>query len=201
MATSEVEVGNLALVKIGAEPIIAFTDESKAAKALTRIFAVTRDDELRRRNWHFAKARVSLPALSAAPAFGYTYAYQLPTDCLRVRSVGEYSQADDRAPYRTGMDRALYAVEGREILTDLSAPLKVRYTRRVEDVALFDASFVDVLASRLAKEIALHITGLPSVQQAADTGYQQSVRQAVSANAIERPPEAYPEDGWLLERL
>jgi hypothetical protein len=49
-----------------------------------------RKAELRKRHWSFAIKRAALPALADAPTWGFGYAYQLPTDYLRLMQVGEF---------------------------------------------------------------------------------------------------------------
>jgi hypothetical protein len=200
MATSTTDIANLALTKLGASPILALSDPGKAARTINGIFDAVRDAELRERPWKFAMARAELPALSDPPAFGYQRQFPLPADCLRLVQVGEGFGAFGLADYQ-GPDNAPYQVDGGVILTDLPAPLKVRYVKRVTDVSRYDAGFTQALACRLAAEAAESLTQSPQKRQLAMSEYQERIRAARRANAIEQAPETLADDSWVVGRL
>ena len=198
---NDVLIANLALTKLGEARIISFGDDTKSSRAVLAVYDVLRDAELRRRKWRFSLKRAQLPALAVAPEFGYAYAYQLPHDCLSILSVGDIAPGVDLSDYRTGLDTELYSVEGRTILTDLPAPLKLRYKARITDPTQFDVAFVQAFASRLAYELAEELTQSASKKQQAAEDYRQTLREAVAANAIEVAPTPIPDDAWLLSRI
>ena len=199
---SNVEIANLALTKLGAERIVSFDDPSKEARALTAIYDLVRDDELRRHRWNFAFKRASLAALPDAPEWGYTLQYELPSDCLRVDQVGEYfeSYLAPGIEYRGGPDMP-YQIEGRRILTDIAAPLVIRYIYRVTDSGQFDASFVEALACRLAAQLAEDLSQSTGKGEQARKDYQSAIAWARRVSAIEKPPEDPPDNAWLMARL
>jgi len=169
-------------------------------RAIAAVYDLIRDAELRRRKWRFSLRRTQLPALAAAPEFNYGYAYQLPADCLSILSVGDIAPGVDLSDYRTNIDADLYSVEGRTVLTDLPAPLKLRYKARITDATQFDAAFVQAFASRVAYEIAEDLTQSATKRQAAAEDYRAAIREAVAANAIEVAPTPIPDDAWVLAR-
>lgn len=197
---SDTEIGNLALAKLGVARVQAFTDDSKAARALTVQYAARRDEELRAHLWNFAMKRAELSADVAAPAFGFAKAYTLPGDCLRLVEVGPYNMVTQLADYRTGGD-APFSVEGGKILCDLSAPLRVRYVAQVTSVSAYDPSFVEALACRLAAELAEELTGSESKQTLMWQRYKLAVKEARRLDAIENPADVNPDDSWVLGRL
>jgi hypothetical protein len=198
---SNVQIANSALTKIGAARITALTDNVKAAREVNAIFELRRDYLLRTHNWSFAMTRASLPALSEAPAWGYTTLYQLPTDCLRVVQVNDMWVVPGLADYTSGPDSEPYKITGRRIETDIGAPLKLRYIKRVTDPAQFDAAFVEVFASDLADQVCEALTQSNTKREATRAVLRQSLLEAVRSNAIELPPEAIPDDSWILSRL
>lgn len=197
---SQVEIANRALTKVGEARILALTDDVEAARTITSVWGVLRDAELRVRNWNFSITRSSLPALLAAPEFGYEYQYQLPANCIRVVQVDEYFPPPSLSDYR-GSSEAIWQIEGGKILTDLTAPLKVRYIARIEDTGLWDALFTEVFACRLAVEICERLTQSGGKRELAWKEYEAAVRDAVRSDAVENPPEPLPDDAWLLSRL
>lgn len=197
---SQVEICNRALSKLGARRINAITDDVKEARELNAAWDMVRDAELRRNAWNFAVTRATLPALVTTPAWGFTREFQLPADLLRLVQVGEHYYVSNLTDYRTTMD-VPFQVEGRKILTNLDAPLKIRYVRRVEDTQQWDAQFVEVFASRLAYETCEAITQSNTKKEIAWNDYRAALREARLVDAIENPPEPMPDDSWMLSRL
>lgn len=198
---SNVQIANSALTKIGSSRITSLTDNVKAAREINAIFELRRDYLLRTHNWSFAMERTTLPALDDAPAWGYTYLYQLPTDCLRVVQVNDIWVVPGMSDYTSGPDSEPYKITGRKIETDFGAPLKLRYIKRVTDPAQFDAAFVEMFASDLADQVCEALTQSNTKREATRAVLRQSLLEAVRSNAIELPPEAIPDDSWVLSRL
>jgi len=196
---SEVDICNAALSKLGAEPILALTDNNNRGRAVGGRYAFVRDAELRRHRWKFAIQRVSLAALAQAPDSDYERQFQLPNDFLRLLPGADIRSMPDASDFRTGQS-ALYQIEGRRILTDLSAPLAIRYTARVVDTATFDSAFSEALASRLAYECCKKITGNDNEKQSCLVDYRLALREAIQANALESAPEEQADDTWITAR-
>lgn len=197
---SQVEIANRALTKVGESRILSLTDDVEAARVVSSLWDIVRDAELRVRNWNFSLTRASLPALIAAPDWGFAHQYQLPSDCLRVIQVDEYYPGPSMSDYRTSSE-AQYQIEGGKILTDIDAPLKIRYVARIEDTGSWDAAFVEAFSCRLAAEICERLTQSNTKRELAEAQYAAAIRMAVRADAIENPPEPLPDDAWVLCRL
>lgn len=198
---SAVEICNRALGKLGAETITSLADNTTNARALNTSYAIVRDAELRRRRWRFAIKRASLAALSTAPISGiYKLQFQLPSDCLRILDVSDSWPGSDTSDYRTSTT-ADYSLEGRTILTNIKAPLPLRYIAQITDTGLFDSAFVEAFAARLAWENCERITQSGSKRQLAMTEYKQAIREAVMANALENPPEYAADSSWMTARI
>jgi hypothetical protein len=200
MANS-IDIVNSALTKLGAARITALTDNVKEAREMNAIYELRRDARLRAHNWNFAMERDSLPALSDAPAWGYTLAYQIPSDCLRVVQVNDIWVIPGLSDYMTGPDAEPFSIEGRKIVTDWSAPLKIRYIKRVEDASQFDALFCEVLACDLAFNACEALTQSNTKKEAAKADLRTAIIEAVRANAIELPPSHLPDDSWIMSRI
>ena len=201
MAASDVAIANLALTKIGDLRITSLSENTKPAREVNAVYTMLRDKLQRRFVWNFCKARVELAALSDAPAFGYNYQYQLPSDCLRVLQVGEFFPPPSLADY-VGGSSAEYAIEGRRILTNDDGPIYLRYLQRVEDPTQFDVTFDAAFAALIAMNVCDALAqGSGTRLEQAKADYKDSIRDAVVANAIENPPEQLADDTWLLARL
>ena len=199
---SNADIANRALQKLGEEAVASIfpPDNSKAARAINKCYAILRDNELSAHTWNFAKARTTLPALSVTPSFGFLYQYQLPADCLRILVVGNARQSLGLDVYRTGLE-ALYKVEGRKILTNLAAPLPLEYITQVTDETLFDSNFVEAFACKIAMETAFQITQNDNKKESLRRDYRRAIREALLSNAIEEPPEGLADDAFSLARL
>jgi len=171
MAASKVSICNAALDRIGAPPIAALDEDTKRARTMAVVYDLVLDLVLAEAAWPFALKRASLARSADAPAYGYAYAYQLPTDFISLESMAD----------GPGLD---YQIEGNQIVTDAES-VRLRYVRRVADPNLFPPSFVDLLALRLAAEIALTITRKSSDFETLMALYKQrlgEVRDIVSAD-------------------
>lgn len=104
--SSDTEVANLALAKIGTRSTIAsLTEDSNEAKAINLIYANTRDQVLSMAFWNFARKTANLAVLKIAPGAmgstspggnvwspdwpppGWLYEYAYPADCIQMRFV------------------------------------------------------------------------------------------------------------------
>ena len=195
-----IDIANVALTMLGESHIVALTDNSKVARAIAFVYAQTRDAVLSGYDWSFSKTRASLPALVEIPIFEYKFKYPLPTDCLRLISVGEQYVGIDLSDYRTGPTQR-FTIEGRDILTNDGSPLKVRYIRRVEDSTLFSATFNDALSAKLAYRLAESLTQSNTKIGRARDAFNEAIRIAIRVNAIELPPQHLADDEWLISRL
>ena len=185
---SEVAICNMALAEIGRGAQITAMDEaSQAARACKLRYPYARDAVLRAYDWNFAARRVGIAKNPVAPAFEYANAFDLPADCLLVRSVFD-GEAEK------------WVVEGRQILTDMGDPTFVKYTALVTDVSQFDALFVEALSARIASDIAVQLSESVSRAQGLWQVYQSKLVEARRRDAQEGQPEHLPRGAWLDAR-
>lgn len=186
---SKVEIANLALTKLGDDPILLLTDDTKPARTLNRIFDLVADAEMKASWWKFTIKRTELSALVDAPAWGYAYQYPLPSDYLGLVQINDfYIRAASRA-------RTPWSVESGLLLTDMTAPLKTRYVARVA-AANWDPLFVDAFACKLAMEACETLTQSDSKFQRVAKQYELAIQRAHAMDAIENPPEEFPLGSW-----
>lgn len=197
---SQVEIANRALTKLGAARIISFGDDNKQSRAISSMFDHVYMSEMRTHVWSFTIKRTSLAALTTTPSWGYSYEYQLPADYLRLLQVDEIFTGVFLDDY-VNTDTKEYAIEQGKILTDLGAPLKIKYCAKVEDTNLWDATFVEAIASRLAYELAEDLTQSNTKKADAMTDYQRSMSAAIRSNAIEVPPQMMADNTWIMSRI
>jgi hypothetical protein len=194
MAISDVSICNAALTKLGAARILTLADQTEPARVMSVLYEKTRDEEVQRMRWKFSLARASLSALVEAPAWGYAFQYLLPADFLALVQVGE--------TYLPPLSKQVgaWSIEGGVLLTDLAAPLRMRYQRRVTDPALFPALFAETLACRLAMEACETLTQSDTKFQRVSRQYQQALYDAARVDAFETTPDQLPDGSWIYSR-
>lgn len=211
MQAHDVPIANLAITKLGGARIASLDQATREARDVAAIYDNVRDTLTQSYPWRFALTRALLPADSVAPAWGHARAFTLPADFLRLAEVADVGVWFSSSSYGGhgfigGLDGSPppglgFELEGRRILTDLAAPLKVRYCRRVEDAGLFPAPFVNALASRLAYELAESITQSTAIKTVAEKDLRLAIMEALRSNAVDRQLVQPMDDGsWLRSR-
>lgn len=202
--SSQTDVCNNALTLLGAATINAITDQTNQAITLNAIWDLERQSELRKHIWKFSIVRAQLALLSTAPVNGpYTQAFALPAGLLRILQVGD-SNYDypgvDLSDYRVSPTLDDYVIEGNTVLSNLAAPLSLRYIQDVPDVTQWDACFSSAFAARLAERSCFRITQSHDGEKVAMARYKQDMMEAVRANALETPPTVQGDDTWVATR-
>lgn len=200
MASSEAEICNLALLRIGNRSFIgALNTDSVEAEACSVAYPTSRDALLQAADWSFARRRALLAELADAEVDGYAYVYALPTDCLAPRSIypGVRNPGQgQKIAFTTEHD----ATTGKEVLATDEFEAKLVYTAKITTVARFHPLFVEALAWKLAQELAF---GLPVKAQLA-MGLNQNFRVALAmasaavGNQSEGDPS--PDSATIRER-
>lgn len=191
---SDISIANLAVQKLGAARILSIDppdDNSKSAKAIAACFTHERDLELRSHPWSFAKKRIVLAPSAVMPAYGFQYAFPLPSDFLRLL-----------LPAQTNLDWVVESHDGSPaILTNFGTTLNLSYIARIEDSTKFDPCFEESLACRIAWQCCESITQSNSKQVSIKQDYIQAIREARRTNAMGTIPAQPDTDEWLLARL
>ena len=140
---STVDICNGALNQLGATTILSLTEDSKNARLCNSRYTQVRDGLFRTHPWNCLQKRVELAADTDAPAWGFTSAYTLPADCLRLLKILDYDSN--------------YKVEGRKILSNASS-MKILYIGRITDPNEYDELLRETLSASLAADIAFAVT-------------------------------------------
>ena len=140
---STVDICNGALNQLGATTILSLTEDSKNARLCNSRYTQVRDGLFRTHPWNCLQKRVELAADTTAPAWGFSYAYTLPADCLRLLKILDYDSN--------------YKVEGRKILSNTSS-MKILYIGRITDPNEYDELLRETLSAALGADIAFAVT-------------------------------------------
>lgn len=176
MAT-QLDICNLALDMVGAEPIVTIADDNVRAQALTRNYQMALREVLRSRDWGFAVLRASL-VVAAPPAFGWDFAFTLPTDFVTITQMNGVLYEGEPGDW--------FALENGLLLTDAEFA-DIVYISSAGLETTFDALFVPAFATLLASRIATPLrqdggTAMMNLLQL----YRGSLATAAVKNANER---------------
>jgi hypothetical protein len=197
--SSDVEICNIALSRVAyTQPIVSFTEKSKAAELCRVFYGPLRELVLQAFPWPFAESIVALASLGS-PAPGWAFRYRYPADCLKVRDIVVPGQritvtSDQRIPYKIGYDGG-----GKVIHTD-QPEAACRFTFKVEDSTFFDPNFSNVLAWRLAVDLALPLSSKSDLQQFATQQYNLALSIAKGSAFQESQDDPDPESEFIRVR-
>jgi hypothetical protein len=184
---SVVQICNSALNQLGASSITALTDDSKNARLCNERYTTIRDAVFRSHPWNCLIKRVQLAQDTATPAWGFTYQYTLPADCLRILGIKDYNSD--------------YKVEGRKLLIDESSVYLI-YLAQITDVNELDVLLRETISAHLAQDIAYAITANLQVSKLMAEKYQAKLSEARHTDAGEgynTNPELAPTDQIITE--
>tara|TARA_Y100001963_G_scaffold65263_1_gene91003 strand:- start:6381 stop:6962 length:582 start_codon:yes stop_codon:yes gene_type:complete len=167
---SVVDICNGALNQLGASTILSLTEDSKNARLCNSRYTQVRDALFRTHPWNCLQTRLELAASSDSPAWGFTYAYTLPANCLRLLRVLDYDSN--------------YKVEGRKILSDAST-MKILYIARITDPNEYDELLRETLSAALGADIAYAVTSNNTTSQNMIVSYQEKLRDARFVDSTE----------------
>lgn len=195
------EIANLALAKLGSPAISAFTEPTAEGRTVNRIYQNVVDAVLRSHHWGFANARVVGAEVDVPTAHAHrAYAYAWPIGCAMVRSI-TVPEDTPQAPldFEVVVDNSL-GFERKLILCDADEVI-VHYSKKLDDVSLYDAIYVDALASRLAAELAIPLTKNAQLRQTFMNEYEYWLGKAKFADVRERPARTEAQDPFLSARF
>jgi hypothetical protein len=187
---SKVGIVNAAFRKLGEAPITAVGEDNKAGRLSDERYDEVRDALLHRHPWNFAMKRDSLAPSATDPEWGFDHAYPLPTDYIRMYSVNGQD-----------MDSNTWSVENGHVVTNLDAPIEIRYVYQVTDPALMTPGFREALASMLAADWANDITGDDQVVSDQNRFALRAIAQARSNDGQEGMPDKFISDEWTNARF
>jgi hypothetical protein len=167
---SVVGICNGALNQLGATTILSLTEDSKNARLCNARYSEVRDAVFRSHPWNCLQKRVEVSSSVTVPAWGFSYQYDLPGDCLRLLRILEYDSD--------------HKVEGRSILSN-SETMKILYISRVTDPNQYDELLRETLSSALGADIAYAITSNNTTSQNMITSYQEKLRDARFVDSTE----------------
>jgi hypothetical protein len=206
MAVGQLDIVNLALMRIGESPIQSMDEGSTPARSATLLYDISRRAVLRDYDWNFAIKTIALPVVRTenVPGAKFSYSCPVPSDCLRVvevlpyegsyssnREIGELvfnagtptemkfigSLASGVNPVSSLFRSEFFRVYNGKIYTHLKHPI-VKYVRDEENVDLFDSKFIEAFSYKLAGELAMAVRQSETLMASMLNAYQAIVSKA-----------------------
>ncbi|WP_337430837.1 hypothetical protein [Bilophila sp.] len=201
MIQNRTTIINTALMRVSAQGINLAFQDTPAAQVAEAAYDRSLEFCLSLYPWPFALRYAVLARSADVPAFGYRYAYPLPSDCMRVLDVrrhGDAGEVPTRA-YRHPGPR--YSIVGQEIYTDADS-LALRYVSNDRNMAVSE-TFADALAWKIAFEISQYVSqGAANAQNYFQIFEQAIDRAKVEADAQDDPvreewPSRFLNERWV----
>jgi hypothetical protein len=190
---STVEICNSALNLLGASTISALTDDSKNARLCNQRYEPVRNRVFRSHAWNCLHKRVQLAQDTTAPVVEYTYAYTLPSDCLRVLKI-HTGTADS---INSEID---YKVEGRKIVTN-EGTIYLVYIALITDPNEYDVYLQESISHQLAADIAYAVTNNATLAKNYMQRSDERLREARFIDATENSLGKVESDEFIDARL
>lgn len=131
-------------------------------------------------------AYVSGGTVTKIPAFGFSYWFTLPTDCLRVLRVG-----DDLYDYKIENGRLLYDGDEAEL----------HYVAQITDPTVFDSMFVECLSVAIAIRICAKLSDNANLKESLKSDLDRMLAETRTTDAQSGgTPDGLYADGWITAR-
>lgn len=180
MALIDLDIINSALNLIGANEISSLDEGSREANVAGVMYDDIYESELAAHPWGFAKAKVLLAQLTSTPLNEWEYAYQLPTDLIRLlntNSTQDYEILEDK----------LYSNEN---------TVEIEYITRIDESKLPKWFKVSVMY-RLASDMCVAITSNRTLAESLDAAYQVRTKNARFINDDQQPAETWVDSPFI----
>lgn len=181
-ALTEEDIANMALTMLGQQPINSLSDTVNRAVMANARYADVRDMVLRAHPWNCAIKRDTLALNATAPEWGYSNTFSLPVDFVRLVSIEDPKQQYSIEAGNQG-DTSEDANE-LVILSDASE-MKIRYVYQLTDVTKMDHTLKHAIATRLAAELAMAISGDSGKEAFMMEKYQMMLMQAQWEDSVQ----------------
>lgn len=198
MATTEVDICNLALGRVRASKIDDLTESSPSANECRALYANRRDALLTGYAWRFARATRTLSLRVETPD-EWQFSYDYPNDCLRVHYIlppnaGSIIPGGGISTNKITWDPIPYEVgtgdDGTRRIWSNHEEAAISYTKAVTNVTLFDPLFTEALAWFLAIDLSIPLGGDSAMKyrDSAVNGFNRSIQDAQAHSANEAEP-------------
>lgn len=188
MASGQLEIWNNALGLCEEPALTSTTPVNEAGRQCADKWPAAVKACFELGTWNFAILRAQLNT-TAAPAFGYQCAYQLPADLIRIVFISDTGSPAN--PLES------YANENGAILTDASAVyLAYVSSSFMTNYGAWTGAFADYVAGELAQRIAPKLSSADNIKQAVAAEHKRRKALALGFDAQQQPKQRDPMGKW-----
>lgn len=208
MALARLGIYNLALSRVGTRSSISDVDEnSEEAARIRAVYDHVRDTVLADHEWSFATIYKAL-AITGDTDSLWTYQYAYPQDCLNfiailpqswladTDSVGAIFDVTNAHLYDTRyreipsipFEVGLNAEKTKKVILSHEPDAVGKFVVKVTNELLFDNTFTDAFAWKLAAEVSPSLTSSDSKTANLERMYQMALNKAKAKNNDEGEP-------------
>lgn len=182
MNRSWLAVANNALARIN-QPLLETLEQPDTSAILCRqLLPLAVGEILDTRPWRTARKRALIPALAEAPAFGFSYAFPLPSDFIRIVELPDLENDE-------------WELEGSTILADVDA-LKIIYIATPEETKGLSPFLISAITTRLASKLVLSLTSDSSLYNAMYQESMNAIQLAITQEDAGKKDEMYETNSW-----
>ncbi len=192
--TSDIDVVNVALRRVGASRITAFTEDDASATVSKDLYSEVLDDLLRQHAWNFATKRAKLAQLTEVPTFEFDHAYTMPSGWIRTVSVHPNSAGAGTMFYREEQ------LDDKRVILTSADEVYLRYIARVTDPNLMPPDFRNAFSMTLSRDFAIPLGNSNTMHTNFNQLSRNAIARARSSDAMGSSPERQPRGSWVNRR-
>jgi len=202
--TTEIEIANIACVKLGISPVTSTDDTianiqgtDKDSRLIKTQYAPCRDAVLESRPWSFAMVRRELARDTSSPdlpAYNNQEGYFLvPTDILRVHRVFDNVRMENLYERWSKEEKWIFAPEVETIW--------VLGIKQQTDTTLFSANMIQALACHLAATICVDSTENTDLEKKLWAEYEEKLSEAAALDGAQGITEVFEANSLVGARV
>lgn len=167
--STQLNITNSALSRLGANTIISLDEGTAEQQVAVAAWDLARRATLRDHPWNFAITDATLNQVADFTPYEFKYAYRLPALCVRLLQV---------------YGNPTYRVQGGNVLTDQET-CRIKFVQDVQDPTQWDALFDDLMAQRLASDMAYALTKSQATADSMFALYDRKLKKARHVDSTE----------------
>lgn len=171
--TSSISLASNALLLLGHTTITSFEDGDTGATIAANLYENSYLSILTNHRWRFAVKKAKLARLVAEPLNEYSYAFQIPSDCI----------------YLIKVTSSRYQMYGDKIYSN-DTEMEADFTYRVDE-AMLPPYFTKMFEFFLAAQFAVSLTGSIDKGNYFSKMYLNELKRAKFADSTQTPPDSF----------
>lgn len=184
---SKIQIINAALAKLGQTQLTSLSENNESARTANALYDFVVEKVISRGPWSRARSRARLAQLASTPAFGYSYAYALPTTPSVVHVIRLVEGED-------------YTIEGNKLLCDYTSA-NIVFTGIITDATAYGSYLTEAITASLAAEMAASIGAEKSVVNGLTEIAEDIISVNLTSDIQQQPVEKESLVGVLETRL